>query len=265
MAGYSIRFVHKINKMKNKEAEDYNNLGMIYSIFLNNHKKSYENYIKALQNINNSVHNMVQNTKSSCQPDNISFIYQMKNIVNRKKTINNKDKYIYSSNLRQKILPIIDKTQDLIHKKSVEKAYKEKNIYKKNPTKKLIKKKAWKSDSQNVHDSVILHDLKSQFNYIKGQNDIINCPYSSFDQICKIVLNGSKDQNKNTMKVLERFKNNSKLLGLNICEQRYIEEIWRRIKSPANKKNRKENIYICFVSFAKCSIKNIYSYMLIIK
>lgn len=251
-----INVIRKINKIKNKSADDNSNLGMLWSCHLDNHAKAHDFYMKALDHIQRGE---VEND------DAVGIMYRIENIVNRKvaDAATAKDKYVFPARLRQNLLPVVNATQDLTHKNALDKTLMSKMSEKKkmrDVSKNIEKKKSWKSDSQNVHDSVILRDLKSQFQYIRSQNDIIRQPYQTFGQVCHLILNFSEYNKEkyeaDLLRVLERIRNNSKVLGLDICEQAYFIEIWRRIQSPANNVNRKEleRSFVC--SLQDCMEKN---------
>jgi len=223
--------IRKINKIKNKNACDYNNLGMLYSCHLGNHIKSHDYYIKALDNMHNKMEENDANTA----------IYRMENIINRKVCNRGRDLYVFPAHLRQKILPIMNLTQNAIYKKIIKKSLKKKTTKKRNVDIELKRKKVWKSDTQNVHDSVVLNDLKSQFKYIKDQNNVTGCSRYTFDQICNFLINypNTHNKSKDIIKVLNVIRNNGKVINLDVCEKAYLMEIWRRIQTPVNNAGRK--------------------------
>ena len=229
-----LKVIRKINKIKDKNADDYNNLGMLYSCHLKNNARAYDNYVRVLK--------LIRQGKVK-ENNAVNMMYKMEDIISE-----------YKGSPRLK--SIIKDTQNLVHKKNIKKTLKSK-IPKKKIIKKIEDKKIWKSDPQNVHDSKMLYDIKSQFQYIKEQNDIIRQPYSTFDNICTIILNYPEFEGKNInkiTKVLERIRNgsSSNVLGLNIEEKAFFMEIWRRIQSLINKKNRKELEKYFILSIQDC-------------
>ena len=69
--------VVELYKIKDKNANDYNNLGMLYSCHLKNHERAYDNYIRVLK--------LIQCGKVK-ENNAVNMMYKIEDIMNRSKT-----------------------------------------------------------------------------------------------------------------------------------------------------------------------------------
>lgn len=275
--GNVLNVIKKINKIKKKDAMDYYNMGTMYACHIDTpdaRATAFNNYMDTLYSIHSG---------DVKERDTTSILYRLENILNKKDdpiTVPHNytaERHTFPDILRQRILPIINNEQKINHEKIIKKTKADKNKHTKKTQvqRKMTEKKVWKSDSQNVHDSAVLYDLKSQFNYIKTRNNIAECPKYSFEQVRDSILdliaetesdvsnsrvhsgglcsNSQINQTREDIKkVLHRISENSKVLGLNVSEKGFLIEIWRRIESPINIKNKKDLEQALIISLSDC-------------
>ncbi len=107
---------------------------------------------------------------------------------------------------------------------------------------KVLKNIIWHSDSQNVHDRVIMDDLYNQYSYISTTNPAKPDSYINFK--CFIIDKTCNDKEKHAkvLKVLAILDNDFPIQFIpGVREQEFVSVIWERINDPINEKNR-ENL-----------------------
>lgn len=223
--------ITNIDNIKNKDALDFYNLGTMFACHVNNPIEALDCYSKTIEEIQKGNVNY---------DEDVSILLRLENMVERDINQNN--------DILQQLIPAINTTQNLTHFRKMN----HKNLKKQNKSthtsqhaKRVEMKKTWNSDSQNVHDSSILKNMKSQFNYIKTCNDKNGIPKPQISNIRKWLFkycNDDKTKTENMKLILQTIENNNKVPNLNgIGEEDLLFELWRRSEDPINEKN-KDNI-----------------------
>lgn len=261
--------INLIKSKSKKTSEDYYKLGTLYLCHLNDLQKGFKSYNIALKYINNEYIDL---------DDKVILLDKIENIIRRTALANISCQFISN-----KLLSAIQNLQDKIHFDRMNKIFKDKikhiqntrtsntceipelkinnnkiklnRVNKKvsNITKKLNSRRKWSTDPQNVHSSLIMQDMKSQFNYIKTQNNIKNVPIYTFDMLKNNLLVRSNNDSR-VKNVLDRLNSNSKILNIDgVGERDLLIEVYRRINSTINTKNKYSLIDALITSLIDCT------------
>lgn len=218
----------------NKDAYDYYRLGTTYLVNAEDPARAivhYDNAIQALGEGNfdpddfDHVVDRIGDYIPIIEEYNVNNIGDLENLDNLRFNINN---------------VIIDELKETMETKQKER--KQKEIKQKSDVPQYLEaKQQWHSDSQNVHDSNVSNELMVQFNKLREDNigDNRTESYLEFQQWAIPQL--SRDEQG----VLNRMNENGlvpalRYKGVNVREQEYLQEIWRRIHHSSNEKNREE-------------------------
>jgi hypothetical protein len=258
-----------LHRREDKDAHDYYDLGTMYMCHTKDIEKAYDNYIQSIYSINN---------RDVDYDDAVPLLYRLENIVNRSDILNidrttnrirNRDVYNINSRLRNDIqniqheiandriiiaandIPIVNRRpkNNRVGGKTRE------SNYTSQKAKKIERNKTWSSDYQNVHDTSILNTMKAQYDYIKNHSDTKTVPYNTFEYITNRLL-AECNYDERMKKVLIKVRNDGNIPNINIGEQELLREIWRRIQSPVNKKNKSELINSLVTSLLDCIENN---------
>jgi hypothetical protein len=111
-----------------------------------------------------------------------------------------------------------------------------------------------RNDAQNVHETNVVHELKNLYKHIKSRNLDEPQEQNQLEEI-KNHINKSlvTDKTKSrAMKTLNTMSQKNYITSLDTTETEVLKDVWTRIKSPENEKN-KDNLQETFIhSLADC-------------
>lgn len=236
-----VNVINKIDHKNNKDAYDYYNLGTMYMCHANDQERGYDNYIKSIRAIGD---------RNVDYDDAVPILYRLEDIINRSNLTNgiyrprNRNIQHINGRLMNNVRHLQqDIADERCHAASVNKKNKMKDNsnsnYSSTQAKQIESNKKWKTSAQNVHDTGILNTIKSQFDYIKKYNNSKHVPRYTIDQIATQLLDRTNDTR--IRDVIHRIRSNPEIIpNLNVKEKDLLIEVYRRIHSPINEKNRNE-------------------------
>jgi hypothetical protein len=119
---------------------------------------------------------------------------------------------------------------------------------------KLAQKKTWTSDRQNVHDSKINEEMVNQIQKIRSDNSLDidnNHSFADFQTWARKNISDRKQLN-----VLDRFRENNPVPGLNgLGERDLVEILWKRVHDKKNK-DRQDDLKEAVLDSIKDCVEN---------